>query len=97
MTLANPSPIYPSFFVDNEAESQNLNNMINSEVFKSATTYRDQVGLICSNLRNEKNLVSYEKIAKIFKTTRFSIQEQNVKYINGANSTGKPPSLNENK
>lgn len=65
-------------------------------LFIEATSFRDQVGILCTYLRNEQVRVSYERIAKLFPdTTKQTVQNQYNKYSRTPKGIGRPEKLNE--
>ena len=80
-------------FTGTLAEQTAFEKAINSVDYLTATTFRDQVGVICEFLRNDGLNVSYERIGKIFNESKHCIWDQHKNYLRGDKPDGRPCSL----
>ena len=85
--------ILEDFVPLNQYENEAYNTAINDCFYHIATTFTEQIGIICNYMRNEKVWVSYERIGKIFHKTRFDIKNHHKKYLKGVRPDGRPLSL----
>ena len=76
-----------------------ISSCLDSDVFRSASNYREQVGLLCQMLRDDLSPypMSYEKIGSLFCPSKSpsTIREQEIKYKNGVKANGRPRLLSE--
>ena len=82
------------FYTTDAREQFYFSIAIESEEFKNAVFFRQQVGVLCRFLRTDTIRVSFERIAQIFGKNKNSIKYQLEKYLNGPNINGRPPLLN---
>ena len=80
------------FYTTDAREQFYFSIAIESEEFKNAVFFRQQVGVLCRFLRTVR--FSFERIAKIFGKNKNSIKYQLEKYLNGSNLNGRPHLLN---
>ena len=65
-------------------------------LFTNAESFRDQIGLLCTYLRNEQVHVSFERIARLFpNTTKQSVQKQYIKFNKLPQKVGRPEKLDD--
>ena len=76
-------------------EIQEFKNAINRPDFLYATTFRQQIGIICEHIHNDFIKVSYERIGKVFNENKFAVRNQHYKYLYGKNKNGRPSKLND--
>ncbi len=76
-------------------ETIEFNNAIKRPDFIYATTFREQIGIICEHIHNDFYKVSYERIGKIFHENKFAVRHQHYKYLYGKGQQGRPSKLNE--
>ena len=76
-------------------EIQEYKNAINRPDFIFATTFRQQVGIICEHIHNNFIKVSYERIGKVFNENKYAVRHQHNKYLYGKNTNGRPSKLND--
>ena len=70
-----------------------ISDVIQSDEFSQYTDYRQQVGVLCTTLREnvEIQLVPYERICSIFNLPKSAVfSEQYIKYKNGTPANGRP-------
>lgn len=93
-------PHHPSlereFVPQNEIEANLFDQCIHSQEYLSATCFRDQIGIICSYLRNEECHVSFQRIGLLYGKNSYSIKYQFDKYVGEVKSNGRPPTLDQN-
>ena len=88
-------------FSDEERDNfyQMITDVIQSDEFSQCTNYREQVGVLCTALRENVDIpVPYERIGSIFNLPKSAaaIREQYIKYKNGTRANGRPSLLDEN-
>ncbi|KAK8882009.1 hypothetical protein M9Y10_044648 [Tritrichomonas musculus] len=76
-------------------EIQEYKNAINRPDFIFATTFRQQVGIICEHIHNNFIKVSYERIGKVLNENKYAVRHQHNKYLYGKNTNGRPSKLND--
>ena len=69
--------------------------MLNSEEYINAATFRDQIGVMCNYLRNDKVRVSFQRIGDLFDNQKASIRQQLTKYKRGPVGLGRTPELSK--
>ena len=84
------------FVPQNEIEANLFDQCIHSQEYLSATCFRDQIGILCSYLRNEKCHVSFQRIGLLYGKNSYSIKYQFDKYVGEVKSNGRPPTLDQN-
>lgn len=82
-------------FVGNEKEKEAFTAAIKDPNYINAQTFRTQVGIICSYLRTNEILVSFDRIGKIFNESGHCIMNQFYKFNRGYRPDGRPPKLTE--
>ena len=80
-------------FIGNEVEVSLFTEVTHSEHYKMATTFAEQIGLICSKLKNDKINVSYQRIANAFGVSRQLVRKDHWKYKRGEGIDGRPSKL----
>lgn len=86
--------IYEEFKPLNQLESESFRNAMDDIQFKLASSFTDQIGILCRYLRKGRIQVSYERIGKIFHKTRFCVLHHHKKFLRGQRKDGRPLSLN---
>lgn len=89
-----PSPIINQF-EGTEEEICAYNFAISQQEFIYARSFCEQVGILCSYLRNSSIDVSFSRIGNIFGVTRSTIFDQLKNYIRGNSVNGRPPVLTD--
>ncbi|KAK8882712.1 hypothetical protein M9Y10_045353 [Tritrichomonas musculus] len=69
--------------------------MLNSEEYINSATFRDQIGVMCNYLRNDKVRVSFQRIGDLFDKQKASIRQQLTKYKRGSVGLGRTPELSK--
>ncbi len=82
-------------FVGNEKEKEAFTAAINNPNYKNAQTFRTQVGIICTYLRSDEVLVSFDRIGKVFNEPGHCIMDQFHKFNRGYRPDGRPPKLSD--
>ena len=79
-----------------ESEKNRIMSTINTTEFKEASTYREQIGVLCTQLRNdtEKPVISYNTIGSLFSRTGGAIKAEEKKFCKGPTKNGRPTILN---
>lgn len=89
-----PSPIINQF-EGTEEEICAYNFAISQHEFIYARSFCEQVGILCSYLRNSSINVSFSRIGNIFDVSRSTIFDQLKNYTRGESVNGRPPILND--
>lgn len=82
-------------FNGTDEEFKQFTIAICSPNFKNAKTFCEQVGALCSYLRNGTFKVSYRKIGEVFHKDKSSIRDQHMNFLRGDVPDGRPPMLHE--
>ena len=82
-------------FNGTQDEIDAFHQMLNSEEYINAATFRDQIGVMCNYLRNDKVRVSFQRIGDLFDKQKASIRQQFTKYKRGPVSLGRVPELSK--
>lgn len=75
------------------AESISFQNAIRDPFYRLATTFTDQIGVLCYYMRNGDSFVSYDRIGKLFHKTRYCVLHHHRKFLRGERKDGRPLSL----
>lgn len=90
-----PSQPYKKDFEGIFEEKQAFFNAVFDQNFQNATTFTEQIGILCSYLRNENIMVSFERIAAVFGKTRQCVCYHLQCYNNHNDTIGRPPLLTD--
>lgn len=90
-----PSQPYKKDFEGTFEEKQAFFNAVFDQNFQNATTFTEQIGILCSYLRNENIMVSFERIAAVFGKTRQCVCYHLQCYNNHNDTIGRPPLLTD--
>ena len=82
-------------FTGTDSEIEAFKRLVNSEEYKNATTFREQVGLIADTVRNDLYHVSIKRIADLFGKNKASVHQQIKKYHRGKRPNGRPRELSK--
>lgn len=82
-------------FNGTEEEFKQYTIAICSANFKNARSFCEQVGALCSYLRNGTFKVSYRIIGKVFNKDKSSIRDQHMNFLRGEVPDGRPPMLKD--
>ena len=83
-------------FEGTDEEKAAFNFAINQMDYIMAESFCEQIGVLCSHLRNPPLKVSYERIGKLFDESRHLIWDMEKNYIRGPGVDGRPCTLNDN-
>ena len=82
-------------FNGTQDEIDAFHQMLNSEEYINSATFRDQIGVMCNYLRNDKVRVSFQRIGDLFDNQKASIRQQLTKYKRGSVGLGRTPELSK--
>lgn len=88
-----PSQPYNTNFHGNFKEMDAFFYATFDERFKNASTFTEQVGIMCSYLRNQNVMVSFKRIGEIFNKKKQCVQYHFECYKKMKNNNGRPPIL----
>ena len=82
-------------FEGSEEEMATFNFAINQIDYIMAGSFCEQIGVLCSHLRNPPLKVSYERIGKLFDESRHLIWDMEKNYKRGPGIDGRPCTLSD--
>ena len=97
-----PFILKPSIPIDNLSlrhfsigEANYIKAILLSEEFLQASTFREQVGIMCRELRNDELRISYRKIGMLFNCNPGIIKYQEDRFNSVIQNVGRPAELSQ--
>ena len=79
--------------IGTEEEERQFKRIIDSDDYKSASSFREQVFILCNQLRSNDAPISFERVGRVFGKSKQAIWSQYKKSLIPRNSDGRPAEL----